>query len=128
MGSTRRRFTDEYKAAAVELVLANSRNIADVARSIDVHEMTYSTASSGSTTGLTRSTTATSTARFHGEYNAGRQKASSICRPESSLLATCPLIASRRGRRAMTRTPMWSARTSQSCHALLYCLALSTAT
>lgn len=40
MGSTRRRFTDEYKAAAVELVLADSRSIADVARSIDVHEMT----------------------------------------------------------------------------------------
>jgi transposase len=40
MGSTRRRFTDEYKANAVELVLSDSRTIAEIARSIDVHEMT----------------------------------------------------------------------------------------
>ena len=39
MGSTRRRFTDEYKANAVELVLNDSRTIAEIARSIDVHEM-----------------------------------------------------------------------------------------
>lgn len=40
MGSTRRRFTDEYKARAVELVMSDSRSIAEIARSIDVHEMT----------------------------------------------------------------------------------------
>ena len=40
MGSTRRRFTDEYKAHAVELVINDDRAIAEVARSIGVHEMT----------------------------------------------------------------------------------------
>lgn len=40
MGSTRRSFTDEYKANAVELVLGSDRTIAEVARSIGVHEMT----------------------------------------------------------------------------------------
>lgn len=40
MGSTRRSFTPEYKAAAVDLVLNGGRTIADVARSIGVHEMT----------------------------------------------------------------------------------------
>ncbi|MGB3686597.1 MAG: transposase [Ornithinimicrobium sp.] len=40
MGSTRRRFTDEYKTSAVELVLSDSRAVAEVARSIGVHEMT----------------------------------------------------------------------------------------
>jgi transposase len=40
MGSTRRSFTPEYKAAAVDLVLDGGRTIADVARSIGVHEMT----------------------------------------------------------------------------------------
>ena len=40
MGSTRRSFTPEYKAAAVEFVLNDGRTIADVARSIGVHEMT----------------------------------------------------------------------------------------
>jgi transposase len=40
MGSTRRSFTPEYKAAAVDLVLGGGRTIADVARSIGVHEMT----------------------------------------------------------------------------------------
>lgn len=40
MGSTRRRFTDEYKTRAVELVIDDGRTIADVARSIGVHEMT----------------------------------------------------------------------------------------
>ena len=40
MGSTRRAFTEEYKASAVEFVLNDGRSIADVARSIGVHEMT----------------------------------------------------------------------------------------
>lgn len=40
MGSTRRGFTDEYKASAVEFVLDEGRTIAEVARNIDVHEMT----------------------------------------------------------------------------------------
>lgn len=40
MGSTRRSFTDEYKANAVELVVNDNRTIAEVARSIGVHEMT----------------------------------------------------------------------------------------
>lgn len=40
MGSTRRSFTAEYKASAVEFVLNDGRTIAEVARSIGVHEMT----------------------------------------------------------------------------------------
>ena len=40
MGSTRRSFTAEYKASAVEFVINGGRTIADVARSIGVHEMT----------------------------------------------------------------------------------------
>ena len=40
MGSTRRSFTDEYKAHAVGLVINDGRTIADVARGIEVHEMT----------------------------------------------------------------------------------------
>lgn len=40
MGSTRRRFTDEYKANAVALVLDEGKTIAETARNIDVHEMT----------------------------------------------------------------------------------------
>ena len=40
MGSTRRSFTDEYKASAVAFVLDEHRPIAEVARNIDVHEMT----------------------------------------------------------------------------------------
>lgn len=40
MGSTRRRFTDEYKANAVSLVLDDGRTIAEAARNIGVHEMT----------------------------------------------------------------------------------------
>ena len=40
MGSTRRAFTDEYKAHAVELVINDGRSIADVARGIEVHAMT----------------------------------------------------------------------------------------
>ena len=40
MGSTRRSFTDEYKASAVTFVLDEGRSIVEVARNIDVHEMT----------------------------------------------------------------------------------------
>ena len=40
MGSTRRRFTDEYKANAVSLVLTDGHTIAEAARNIGVHEMT----------------------------------------------------------------------------------------
>ena len=40
MGSTRRAFTDEYKAHAVELVINDRRTIVDVARGIEVHAMT----------------------------------------------------------------------------------------
>ena len=40
MGSTRRAFTDEYKAQAVGFVLEGGRSIAEVARNIGVHEMT----------------------------------------------------------------------------------------
>ncbi len=40
MGSTRRSFTTEYRTAAVEFVINDGRTIADVARSIGVHEMT----------------------------------------------------------------------------------------
>lgn len=38
--ATRRHFTQEYKDQAVSLVLDAGRSIAEVARSIDVHEMT----------------------------------------------------------------------------------------
>ena len=38
--ATRRRFTQEYKNQAVSLVLDSGRSIADVARSIGVHEVT----------------------------------------------------------------------------------------
>ena len=38
--STRRQFTQEYKDRAVSLVLDSNRSIADVAKSIGVHEMT----------------------------------------------------------------------------------------
>ncbi|MCA1702025.1 MAG: transposase, partial [Actinobacteria bacterium] len=38
--ATRRRFTQEYKDQAVSLVLDSGRSIADVAKSIGVHEMT----------------------------------------------------------------------------------------
>ncbi|WP_367115140.1 transposase [Actinophytocola sp.] len=37
--ATRRRFTQEYKDQAVCLVLDSGRSIAEVARSIGVHEM-----------------------------------------------------------------------------------------
>lgn len=40
MGSTRRHFTDEYKASAVALVLEDYKSIAETARNIGVHEMT----------------------------------------------------------------------------------------
>ena len=40
MGSTRRSFTEEYKAKAVTFVMDDHRSIAEVARNIDVHEMT----------------------------------------------------------------------------------------
>jgi transposase len=40
MGSTRRSFTDEYKASAVAFVLDEGRSIAEVAKNIEVHEMT----------------------------------------------------------------------------------------
>lgn len=40
MGSTRRTFTEEYKAQAVSFVIDGKRTNADVARNIGVHEMT----------------------------------------------------------------------------------------
>jgi transposase len=40
MGSTRRSFTEEYKAEAVNFVLDGGRSIAEVARNIGCHEMT----------------------------------------------------------------------------------------
>ena len=40
MGSTRRRFTDEYKQHAVRLVLDSGDPVAEIARNIGVHEMT----------------------------------------------------------------------------------------
>jgi transposase len=40
MGSTRRRFTREYKAQAVALVINDHRTIAEVARNIGVHQLT----------------------------------------------------------------------------------------
>jgi len=40
MGSTRRSFTEEYKQKAVSFVVDDHRSMAEVARNIDVHEMT----------------------------------------------------------------------------------------
>lgn len=40
MGSTRRSFTAEFKAEAVNFVIDGNRSIAEVARNIGVHEMT----------------------------------------------------------------------------------------
>jgi transposase len=40
VGSTRRSFTDEYKAEAVSFVIEGGRAVAEVARNIGVHEMT----------------------------------------------------------------------------------------
>ena len=40
MGSTRRSFTEEYKAEAVNFVLDGGRTITEVARNIGCHELT----------------------------------------------------------------------------------------
>jgi transposase len=40
MGSTRRKFTQEYKAEAVRLVLDSGRSVAEVAKSLGIHEAT----------------------------------------------------------------------------------------
>jgi transposase len=40
MGSTRRSFTQEYKAQSVAFVIDGGRPVAEVARNIGVHEMT----------------------------------------------------------------------------------------
>lgn len=40
MGSTRKSFTDEYRAEAVAFVLESGRTIAEVSRNIGCHEMT----------------------------------------------------------------------------------------
>jgi transposase len=40
MGSTRRRFTDEFKVEAVSFVVDDGRAAAEVARNIGVHQMT----------------------------------------------------------------------------------------
>ncbi|RDI58936.1 transposase [Nocardia pseudobrasiliensis] len=40
MGSTRRSFTEEYRAQAVAFVRDEGRPVAEVARNIGVHEMT----------------------------------------------------------------------------------------
>jgi len=40
MGSTRRSFTEEYKAAAVAFVLDDGRSIAEVSRNVGCHEVT----------------------------------------------------------------------------------------
>jgi transposase len=40
MGSTRRRFTEEYKDQAVAFVIDGNRSIVDVARNVGVHEIT----------------------------------------------------------------------------------------
>lgn len=40
MGSTRRRYTQEYKAEAVEFVINSGRSIAEVARSLGINEGT----------------------------------------------------------------------------------------
>jgi transposase len=40
VGSTRRRFTEEYKAQAVAFVIDDHRPIAEVARNIGVHALT----------------------------------------------------------------------------------------
>jgi len=40
MGSTRRRFSDEYKVEAVGLVIDTGRSVAEVSRNIGVHQMT----------------------------------------------------------------------------------------
>ena len=40
MGSTRRRFTDEYKAEAVQFVISSGRPVAEVARNLGIVEGT----------------------------------------------------------------------------------------
>lgn len=40
MGSTRRSFTDEYKAEAIGFVIDGGRPAVEVARNIGVHEVT----------------------------------------------------------------------------------------
>jgi transposase len=40
MGATRRSFTEEYKAEAVNFVIDGGRSIAEVSRNIGCHEMT----------------------------------------------------------------------------------------
>ncbi len=40
MGSTRRKFTTEYKAEAVSLVLTTGKPVRQIAENIGVHEMT----------------------------------------------------------------------------------------
>ncbi|MEX5637904.1 transposase, partial [Parafrankia sp. FMc2] len=40
MGSTRRKFTQEYKTEAVRLVLDSGRSAAEVAKSLGIHEAT----------------------------------------------------------------------------------------
>ncbi len=40
MGSTRRKFTPEYKAEAVELVISSGRPIAEIARDLGINEGT----------------------------------------------------------------------------------------
>lgn len=40
MGSTRRRYTQEYKAEAVELVINSGRPMAEVARNLGINEGT----------------------------------------------------------------------------------------
>lgn len=40
MGSTRRKFTDQYKAEAVELVINSGRPVAEIARDLGINEGT----------------------------------------------------------------------------------------
>ena len=40
MGSTRRRFTDEYKAEAVQFVVSSGQPVAEVARNLGIVEAT----------------------------------------------------------------------------------------
>jgi transposase len=40
MGSTRRKFTPEYKAEAVELVISSGRPVAEIARDLGINEGT----------------------------------------------------------------------------------------
>lgn len=40
MGSTRRKFTPEYKAEAVDLVISSGRSVAEIARDLGINEGT----------------------------------------------------------------------------------------